>query len=292
MDAIVAANYTETVSERVVRVPDNMTFNTMPVWAAGISNIVFQIDGTLRLSKAHHHFPERNPGEIRDLFFFSDVDTITFQGSGEIDGQGYMWWVREFIGMNKSGRPRMIWIQRGRNIEFTGVRWTNSPHFHLWLKDIDNLYCHDFEIYVDTKGQLELNQLLLGADGILDGKSWTLPMFPLNTDGIDPHGTNILIERVNITCFDDAVAVKASHKGFQIAECTENVMVRDMNIWYGVGLSIGSVPAKDAYNCVNNVTFSDSKFYHPFKAVYVKTNPGHTESMLPGSGGKITNVLY
>lgn len=42
----------------------------------------------------------------------------------------------------------------------------------------------------------------------------TLPMFPLNTDGIDPHGTNILIERVNITCFDDAVAVKASHKGF------------------------------------------------------------------------------
>ena len=39
-------------------------------------------------------------------------------------------------------------------------------------------------------------------------------MFPLNTDGIDPHGTNILIERVNITCFDDAVAVKASHKGF------------------------------------------------------------------------------
>ena len=53
-------------------------------------------------------------------------------------------------------------------------------------------------------------------------------------------------------------------------------MVRDMNIWYGVGLSIGSVPAKDQYNCVNNVTFSDSKFHHPFKAVYVKTDPGTT----------------
>ena len=152
MDAIVAANFTETVSERIVIVPYNFTFNTMPVWAANIKNIVFQIDGTLRLSKAHHKFPERTPGEIRDMFFFEDVDTIKFQGIGEIDGQGYMWWVREFIGRNKNGRPRMIWIQRGRNLEFTGVRWTNSPHFHLWLKDIDNLYCHDFEIYVDTKG--------------------------------------------------------------------------------------------------------------------------------------------
>ena len=42
-------------------------------------------------------------------------------------------------------------------------------------------------------------------------------MFPLNTDGVDPHGSNILIERLNITNFDDAVAVKGSHKEYQIA---------------------------------------------------------------------------
>lgn len=69
-------------------------------------------------------------------------------------------------------------------------------------------------------------------------------------------------------------------------------MIRDMNIWYGVGLSIGSVKADDEYMCVNNVTISDSKFHHPLKAVYVKTNPGVTQSMLPGSGGRITNIVY
>lgn len=72
----------------------------------------------------------------------------------------------------------------------------------------------------------------------------TLPTFPLNTDGIDPHGRNVLIERVNITNFDDAVAVKPSSQKNKIA-CSENMLIRDMNIWYGVGLTIGSVPAHD-----------------------------------------------
>lgn len=113
-------------------------------------------------------------------------------------------------------------------------------------------------------------------------------MFPLNTDGIDPSGSNILIERVNITNFDDAVAIKpvpSNNPTYVIANCSENILVRDMILHYSVGLSIGSVPASDKYACVNNVTFMDSKMYHPLKGIYVKTNPGTTTSMLPGSGG-------
>ena len=73
------------------------------------------------------------------------------------------------------------------------------------------------EIHVDIKGQLEINKLLLGDGGFFDGNGPTLPMFPFNTDGIDPHGTNILIERVNVTNFDDAVAIKPSNKLSSIA---------------------------------------------------------------------------
>ena len=120
----------------------------------------------------------------------------------------------------------------------------------------------------------------------------TLPVFPLNTDGVDPHGRDILIERLNITNFDDAVAVKPSNRNYSLVNCTENVTVRDLNIWYSVGLAVGSVPAKDKYSCVNNVTFSNSTLHHPFKAVYIKTERGSTESNAPGSGGKITNILY
>ena len=73
----------------------------------------------------------------------------------------------------------------------------------------------------------------------------TLPTFPLNTDGIDPSGKNILIERINITNYDDAVAVKPSNTGGKYATCTENVIVRDCNVYFGVGMTIGSVPARD-----------------------------------------------
>ena len=104
----------------------------------------------------------------------------------------------------------MIGIERGRNLHFTGVRYINSPSFHFELIDIDNLYMHDMAIHVDIKGQLELNRLLLGGI-VSDGDGLTLPIFPLNTDGIDPRGSNVLIERVNITNFDDAVAVKPSY---------------------------------------------------------------------------------
>lgn len=57
-------------------------------------------------------------------------------------------------------------------------------------------------------------------------------------------------------------------------------------------MSIGSVAAHEDYNCVRNVTFSNITFHHPLKSIYIKTNPGTTESMEPGSGGEITNILY
>lgn len=210
MDAIVAANTTTTMDDRTVTVPSGLTFYTMPIWADEITNIVFQIDGTLRLSKRHRQFPLRIEGKVRDLFRFNDVDSITFQGSGEIDGQGYMWWVRELLSQNKNERPKMFVVNRGRNLHLTGIRWVNSPQKFIEPVDVDNLYIHDMEIYVDVMGQLEIGKLLLGEhQGWTNGiQGKTLPMFPFNTDGLDPHGKNILIERVNITCFDDAVAIK------------------------------------------------------------------------------------
>ena len=57
-------------------------------------------------------------------------------------------------------------------------------------------------------------------------------------------------------------------------------------------MTIGSVLPRDDFSCIRNVQFLNHKFYHPFKAVYVKNNPGITTSMLPGSGGEISNILY
>jgi len=101
-----------------------------------------------------------------------------------------------------------------------------------------------------------------------------------------------LIERVKITNDDDAVAIKPSHNTDNISPCSEHIIVRDVEVVRGVGMTIGSVPPRDSYACIRDVHFSNVTFHHPYKAIYIKTNPGTTTSMLPGSGGEISNITY
>ena len=156
----------------------------------------------------------------------------------------------------------------------------NSPMYHFLLEDIDNFLIQDFEIYVDIYEQKQLSKLF----GVYDFTKG-LPMFPLNTDGVDPSGTNVHIRRLKITSFDDAVAVKPAHNTNKIAKCAEHILVEDCEVIYGVGMTIGSVPPSPNYSCIRDVTFRNINFEAPFKAIYVKTNPGH-------GSGEISNILY
>jgi hypothetical protein len=108
------------------------------------------------------------------------------------------------------------------------------------ITDVDSFYLHDFEITVDIVKQNEIINSpkgdqtkapsfleLLGLDssffsGTFDLPTPSMPTNPLNTDGIDPAGSNITITRVNITNFDDAIAVKPSSGRFVVAKdgCT------------------------------------------------------------------------
>ena len=72
---------------------------------------------------------------------------------------------------------------------------------------------HDFEIYVDIWGQLELHRIFSYKYGVekttLDnGLSIEMPIFPLNTDGIDPAARNATFRRIKITNFDDSIVPK------------------------------------------------------------------------------------
>jgi hypothetical protein len=80
------------------------------------------------------------------------------------------------------------------------------------LTDIDNFLIQNLEIYVDIYEQTKMSKLFGHFDVSLG-----FPTFPLNTDGIDPSGSNIVIRNVKITCYDDAVAVKPAHRNFKVA---------------------------------------------------------------------------
>jgi hypothetical protein len=292
--------------EVVAWVPEGAWYSMMPVKFENLDGIIIRIDGDIKASKRHTRWEvdyvwdvkNKTTGEGKwkvEIWNFIDIQYSTnlkFEGKGSVDGQGFMWWLREYVQKNPAGRPNLIEMKSCEHVEFTGIKWMNSPYYHMHHKDINEFYYHDFEIFVDWWGQFILGQFLLARDDEFTIGDFTLPTYPLNTDGIDPAGSNILIERVNITNFDDAVAIKPQKSTGKVSSCSENIIVRDCVVTFGVGMTIGSVPPNDDYNCVRNVTFQRVVFYHPFKAIYVKTNPGTTKSMLPGSGGEITNILY
>ena len=267
-----------------VLIPEGYWFSMMTVKYEGLTNVSVRIDGTIKASKRHTMYPfdlsyneEKDTWKYRVHHFlqFDWAKKVVFKGKGTVDGQGFMWWMREYIVNNPYERPNLIDMNYGQQIEFTGIRWLNSPMYNINVRDCADYYFHDFEIYTDIWGQFVIGQFFGQHDSMGDGL-FSMPTFPLNTDGIDPSCRNVLIERVKITNFDDAVAVKPSNMKGKVSTCAENIMVKDCEIVYGVGMTIGSVPASDHYNCVRNVSFVNHTFHHPFKAIYVKTNPGKT----------------
>ena len=256
----------------------------------------------------------KDGSKLGPLFQVSDSEFININGSGTIEGQGYDWWVREWAHQNPHGRPDLLRYNRVQTGEIQGVSFRNSPSFHIHLIDIDSFYLHDFEIFVDILKQQEImtsskaddfteapsvTDLLLTANlddlyNTLVGSKTVLsmPTMPLNTDGIDPYGSNITIRRVNFTNFDDAVAIKPMYKGRAVVakgDCSQDILVEDCNVKFGVGMSIGSVYPNANHNCVKDVTFRNINFEYPLKAIYLKSSPG-----TPGveESGEITNILY
>jgi polygalacturonase len=139
----------------------------------------------------------------------------------------------------------------------------------------------DLTIYVDVYAQKQVYSHFNALD-VTSG----LPIFPLNTDGIDPSGANVLIDNVTITNYDDAVAVKPMNANGVYSSCSQNMTIRNSVVHASVGLTIGSVPPDVGVNCVRNITFENNVMYEAIKGVYVKSNPGDVGS------GIITDITY
>lgn len=85
--------------------------------------------------------------------------------------------------------------------------------------------------------------------------------------------------------FDDAVVFKPCHEGYKFCQCSGGY-VHDIQTFFSVGMSIGSVPPREPANCIKDVVFRDIRMEYPIKAIYIKSNPGDTGS------GLIQNITY
>jgi len=206
---------------------------------------VIEVRGKLIACNRIKHWPKstkESNGGLSYLDFISIVQSknIVIRGGGKIDGRGYIWWLNSWLVTKKylpanSRRPHLITTDFVTNITIHDLVLKNSPCYHLKSDQTIDATFYNLDIKVNTTAQLDIIKR-----NYLNG---IIPMFPLNTDGIDPQGRNFHI--FNITCqnYDDVVVPKPAHSSPAfITNCTQNMLIENITVRLGVGLSIGSVP--------------------------------------------------
>ncbi|MGC9969274.1 MAG: glycoside hydrolase family 28 protein [Bryobacteraceae bacterium] len=154
-------------------------------------------------------------------------------GKGVIDGDGKIWWDK-YWNLRKEYepkklrwaadydcmRPRLIQIYKSSNVDLQGLTLKRSG---FWTVHI----CFSRKV---TVGGLTIRNNIGGR-----GPS---------TDGIDvDSSSNVLVERCDIECNDDALCLKAGRDadGLRVNRPTRKVVIRDCTVRAGAaGVTIGS----------------------------------------------------
>lgn len=129
------------------------------------------------------------------------------------------------------------------------------------------------------------------ASGLIP--AWMLQPEDLNTDGIDPSGSDFYVHDVKIHNDDDSIAVKPSIRGSvgvdgTAYDCTQNMLFENMEL-VGFGASIGSVPPNKDRKCVDGITMRNVSMPGTGKGIYVKSNGN---DCLDGKTSQLTNLLF
>lgn len=200
------------------------------------------------------------PGEFNHFFTGKDLENVTIEGGGTIDGSGQKWWIpAEAARQKKSGytlpRPNLIVLTRVKNLTVRGVTIQNSPKFHFVPTDCENVVVEDAKFFAPERAP--------------------------NTDAIDPSMCkNVTIRRCLIDVGDDNVAVKSGKPHLHREFAAETLLVEDCTFKHGHGMSIGS----EVVGGVKNVVVRNCTFEGTDNGIRIKTDRK--------KGGPVTNVLY
>lgn len=100
-------------------------------------------------------WPVDENNKTQHILGFTNTINFNITGSGTIDGQGYLWWVRTIV-TAYDNRPNMLNIELGLNTIISGITMRNSPQYHMYLDDMLNLDVHSVTIRVSPVTRLSL----------------------------------------------------------------------------------------------------------------------------------------
>jgi hypothetical protein len=282
-DAVMHANINST--DRSVVFPAPNVFTYLPFApVTNISDVTIVIDAVINAWPGDMGlWPNTSSGGRLNLMEVDRSTRVTVTGRGTIEGNGYQWWWFVIL-TGIDNRPNLLMLNDVTSVVVSGITLRNGPMYHLMLNGALHALVEHVKVHVDVTAQMSL----LERGGYLrDG----LPIFPLNTDGIDISGKNVTVRYCHVENFDDALCVKPSNGNSRLTNCSQDMHFHDCTITNGVGASIGSVPPDRAVNCVRNITFERITFNHPLKVVYIKPNPCPNGPAVDGTG-IIDQVTY
>lgn len=117
------ANASET--DKTVVIPSDTVLSLMPSTFSDLFNVTLRVNGTILQSVNHLQYPHggnrgdntsRSEEPYNAMFHFEKCEGVALDGNGVIEGQGFKWWVREFLSQNQYQRPFMIYFHLSRNV--------------------------------------------------------------------------------------------------------------------------------------------------------------------------------
>jgi polygalacturonase len=170
------------------------------------------------------------------LLYGKNIENVTIEGRGVIDGQGRTFWTDEMLSpivwKPKEYRPRsMVYVVAGRNILIRDVTLRNSPCYTVWLLGCEQINIRGITLINPRKGP--------------------------NTDGLDIDcSSNVRISDCHIDCGDDCIAIKSDAVRLGYQHPCENITVTNCTLSStACGLRVGYEGDAPMKNCVfNNLT--------------------------------------
>ena len=196
----------------------------------------------------------------QSLLQASYAEDISIVGRGAIDGNGQNgdWW-QDFQGFPAS-RPRVVFLNRTKNVTLHGVTVKNSPSWH-----VHPFYSKDFAM----------------LDCFV-----TAPKVSPNTDGVDPESCNgVDIIGCRFSVGDDCIAVKSGKldMALKYQAPADRHTIRNCLMEFGHGaVTLGSELSAG----ICNLSVTNCYFHATDRGLRIKTRRGR------GKDSVIDNVLF
>ncbi|XP_018725780.2 probable polygalacturonase At3g15720 [Eucalyptus grandis] len=215
-------------------VPGGKKFKLSPVSFKGpckSSSFIVKIDGTLVAPSS----PSEWKGCSADSWLvFQDVANLNVKGSGQVDGQGSLWWG------GAKNRPTALSFFHCINLVLSGLQHINSPKNHISISGCDG--------------------------GTISNLRISAPETSPNTDGIDISSTNHLnIQELNIQTGDDCIAINGN---------SSYITITGVSCGPGHGISIGSLGEHGISDTVEGVQVQHCTFTGSTNGARIKTWQG------------------